>query len=381
MILLIILLSIQISEALRLSGGIDYTFDGVVYNQIDYKIKTEGEIRKKNFFSAEFYYSESEVYRSLNGISTFSNNGIGCNTEFGKSFDMSSLSLDLSTGAYALKSEPKFFVSIHTTVNLKLQGGKYSLIFKPGLYSGPINDNPVGLKTGVSKNVYSAAIGISKNGWETWAMYQRSQYGKIERSTYINYLADSSFFSAFYDILNPSMNLSSNKTNPIPENMISKISFYFYGPFSGNVYAGSSLTYENSAHSLYGPISDNETGKVTSAYFPYQTPQNLFSVNANLSYIRGVFSGKIVFPIYSRGTYRGYYQTDTTNLLAGFDEFSYIYSGLAPLTTELSIKKKISNQASILFEYSLESRPYTAYSFLGKNAYNFSNIGLRLLLK
>jgi hypothetical protein len=223
--------------------------------------------------------------------------------------------------------------------------------------------------------------------WEFHGSFGYTWYAPVRRDQYQTMLDDTAFFGAFYDLLNPALHLIDAHTDPIPANETYQASAFFFGPALPFLYVGGSFLWRDSWRDLYLPLADTDSGTVVYAFLPYQTPHREGSINVIASLIRrraGVgewindAAVKISFPVWSFGSYKGYYQPPGGNLLAGFQGFYYDYHGTGALTIDARVTKELPASITAALAYSLVSMPYVAYHFLGSDGYQYHTISLSI---
>ncbi len=377
------------SGAAIIDGGLEYLSDNTAFIRPLYYLSAKNLSVPGGELSLNADYAHWAMRSSFSGIRKFTSDI--AHAEAGYRFSTASLSsgITLSAGVFDPGSSNRFYAGAEIPVRKTFRSlPGFRLLSTAGVQCGFADDNPFMAKMGANKLSLSLDAGAGINLWEFHAAYGYAKYDPIERDAYKSLLDDPEFFSVFYDTLNPLLHLVDAQTAPFPANESRSFSMYFFGPVTPALYLGASYAWKNTASDFYLPLADNDDGTIEFVFFPYHTPHHEGSFNAIAAYayqtddmtaVINKLSLKTSFPVYSYGTYRGYYQAAPGNILAGFNSFYYNYYGTGTLTADAEIAKKLSPKFTAGFVYSWVSRPYVAYHFFGSDSYRYQNV--RLLLR
>ncbi|MFH0919167.1 MAG: hypothetical protein V1913_02300 [Fibrobacterota bacterium] len=381
--LALVLLLAALAGSITLTTSGEYLFDNTVFSRRIASLSVQGLTLPLGTLGCEASYGHSELNQDINGLRKFDDTFMSGTLKYryhGRSF---STGADVSAGSWMPGDDGRFFVSGSLPFEWKLPWSGLRLLTQLALREGVANDNPALTRIGSGKRTLKADAGLGIRGWELHAAYQEEEYSSIRRNEYQPLLADTAFFQAFYDILNPVLKFIKTPTDPVPSNEISQISVYGFGPVGSMFYMGGSYIYRNALNDFYLPVADLEDSRIVNAFFPYITPSRekvVFLITAfaqqwqsSGAYLNNVFV-KLDFPIYSTGSYRGYYQANPKNLLAGYQGFFYDYKGLGTLTLETELGKKLGREWGISLRHKWTSRPYIAYRYFGNDAYQYHTI-------
>jgi hypothetical protein len=325
-----------------------------------------------------------------NGMAVFSTDMAIVETGYLSSFPSFVTGLRLQGGMAGLAATPHY--SLSGEVPLTITPAAFPgirILSKAGMRCGYADDNPFLAAIGAKKLSASLKAGIGAGMWEFHAGYQYGHYDRIEREMYQPLLEDPVFFSVLYDTLNPVLNLIDVNTAPFPANDENRFALYFFGPVLPFLYAGASFTYWTMSQNNYLPIADADDARIFFTYFPYRTPQSegscnvILAVNHTSDMVAALCNKaevKVNFPVFSFGSYRGYYQAVPGNILAGFKDFYYDYYGTGVLSVDAEYKKLFSHNVSLGLQYSWVSQPYRAYQFFGDGYSTYQYHTLRLVV-
>jgi|GEM_PF-6463530 hypothetical protein len=290
-------------------------------------------------------------------------------------------------GASNLAREPHYFIGGEVPLKVSpaaLPGVRF--LASGGIRYGYADDNPFLAAMGAKKLSAACKAGVGVQAWEFHADYGYGRFDRIEPGQYKPFLDDTVFFSVLYDTLNPVLNLIDVRTDPFPANEEHRFALYLFGPALPFLYTGASFTYRNMTENYYLPIADDD-GRIFFTYFPYYTPRNEGSFGLICAAVHATddvaaFCNKaelkIHFPVYSFGSYRGYYQAAPGNVLAGFKDFFYDYYGTGGMNVAAEIQKRFPLGFRVGLHYSWNTRPYVAYRFFGGDSYQYHTLRLSI---
>jgi len=376
------------TNGLTLTAGGEYQFDNYVFDKKKYDLSASGIPLFSGNFCGGFQYDLSRMQKEISGLSPFQDEAASARLCYARSGRRFTAGADMSAGLWNNGAAARSFYM--AVLPFKVQGlpGDLQWLTTLQFRSGAADDNPVAMRMDITKQSAGADIGAGFRGWELHADYQEDYYSSISRKAYQPFLEDTLFFQTFYDVLNPFLNLMNVETTPIPSNTIRQISVYFFGSLRPWLYLGGAYSHKNSNRDFYLPIADAGNGRLTFAYFPYKTPKQERVFRIILDFIKSwqksesiinEISSKLSLPVYSKGTYRGYYISPTGNVIEGFEEFYYNYSGTGEMAFETGVRKSVGHGCSIKATYSWVSRPYKAYHFFGTDSYQYHAIGLKII--
>jgi hypothetical protein len=386
--ILAVLCIVSCSSAATFEGSLGYFGDNMALMCPSYYLAMNDIAVPGGEISLNAGFLHWRMSSSSNGIRRFGTDIATAEAAYIAATTPVSYGLRMHCGVSGLATTQHYFVYGEIPVKITpavLPG--FRILSSTGIRYGYADDNPFMAAMGANKlsAVFNAGIGI--RFWEVHAGYSYGKYDRIEREAYKPLLEDTLFFSVLYDTLNPILNLIDVHTTPFPANENHQFALYFFGPVFPFLYSGASFTYRNMTTNYYLPIADSDNGRICFTYFPYRTPHKEGSFNLILSAVHATDDVsaccnkaelKINFPVYSFGSYRGYYQAASGNILAGFKDFYFDYYGTGAISVDAEYKKLFSHGFGLGLTYSWVSQPYVAYHFFGKDSYQYHTLRFSL---
>jgi hypothetical protein len=380
-VVLIIIVLTYFSYGIELKANFEYFLDNMALKRPSYLIGISDIMVPGGSFSFGTSLSNWRMDLSKNGLKKFSTDVGELELLYSSQTLNYSYGLNIKGGIADIFNRHNFYIGTQIPFSIKLQRfSQIRFLNNLEMRYGYADDNPFMAKIGAKKLSFNVNSGVGIGYWEIHAGYGYSLYDKITRDMYGELLEDTVFFSVLYDTLNPVLNLIDVNTSPFPKNKENRFTIYFFGPVLNFLYIGTSFSYRNMKENYYLPIADSDNAKIFYTFFPYYTPQNEGSFNLifspvyfseNLNSFCNKAQIKISFPLYSFGTYRGFYMAVNGNILAGFKDFYYDYYGTGAFSIEAEYEKLFKNQLGISVKYLWVSKPYLAYNFFEKNNYQY----------
>jgi len=376
-----------VPHALIVTGSGEYVFDDWGFGRKGFSLSAGDISLSTGILECKAIRTLSEMHEKVNGVMPFDDETVEAEICYRFRRPVFSANPDFAFGMWTSSGKDRSFLSGSLPMTVRLFNQRLSLMASAGFRSGPADDNPFTVRIGLNKRTLDYDLGIGFKGWEVHAAISDNEYASVNRSDYRPFRVDTNFFSVFYEVLNPVFNFINAETDPIPSNRIRQISGYFFGPILPVLYVGGLYTSRDSRHDLYLPVADTGSGGLVYAFFPYITPIKEKVFSAILTFVKtwqgtdaflNELGSKASFPVYSSGSYRGYYLDPSGNLLAGFQDFYYTYEGLGTMTFDGTIGKIISRGFSVTVKYAWVSRPYIAYCFFCNDSYQYHTIRLEV---
>jgi hypothetical protein len=371
-----------------LNGEYDLFWDNLQTTSNKWSVKLVSKLTETSQLSVNAYYQNLKAGYTINGIQfpdKLNDFFLNPTLQIGR------FSLDIQSGCNISKSDAAFFIA--PSLNHHSDIRSIRLKYGAGYRYGYLDEKPLDRSLHIPSQGWHAQVGFAIRSFEASINFEQVHINGIDYTRYKSILVDTSFFSIYYDMIEPSIDVVPVEVFPIQSNRINKISAYFYGPVRKWLYLGAFFGYKKAKNNLY-ILTDDTTAESNNQimtdycfdYFPYKSPQKQLETGISLSLIFTPgriwhlvkFDGKI--PVVSTGKYRGYYVPDDRNLLNNFSVFDYNASGLAPLKLDCTMGYKLGRISDLELKYSFFSEPYAKYSFFRKDyAYRYSVLSIRLV--